>query len=106
MHSIDDILNANLRFDKITIGAKRLAFKARGAKGGEKVKFLFGGLDQDKKYFDTAKGEMETTLTNAWKEYAFDLAGDDLRRIKSGFGWVLGGQGDGVTFFLDDVRYE
>lgn len=86
--------------------AKKLVFHARGAQGGEKVKFFFGGIDQKKPHYDTAKSEIEVTLSKAWKEFSLDLAGEDLRRIKSGFGWSLGGAKEPVTFYLDDVRYE
>lgn len=87
-------------------GARRLAFRARGEKGGEAVKFVFGGAGRDAPYFDTASGELAVTLTPDWKPYAIDLAEKDLRRIKTGFGWILGAQGAPVTFYLADVRYE
>jgi hypothetical protein len=87
-------------------GAKRLAFWARGAVGGEKVKFGFGVIGADQPYGDTAKGEIEVTLTTEWQEFSVVPSGADLTRIKTGFMWVLGGQGAAVTFFLDDVRWE
>lgn len=88
-------------------GATRLSFWARGAEGGEKVKFGFGLIDRDKPFYDTAKGETDViALTTDWKRYEIDLANRDLKRIKTGFYWTLGGQGKPITFFLDDVRYE
>ncbi len=87
-------------------GAKRLAFWARGKEGGEKVKIGFGAIGKDQPYHDTAKGETELELTTTWTEYGIDLAGKDLSCIKSGFQWVVGGQGRPVTFYLDDVRWE
>jgi hypothetical protein len=88
-------------------GAKRLAFWARGENGGETVTFKFGILGSDKKYPDSAGGELDDVkLTKAWKEYSIDLAGKDLSRIKTGFVWVLRGQGQPVTFYLDDIRFE
>jgi hypothetical protein len=87
-------------------GATRLTFWARGAAGGERVKFGFGIIPGDKKFSDTAKAERELTLTPGWKRYEIGLGGKSLRRIKSGFWWTLGGQGAPVTFYLDDVRYE
>ncbi len=87
-------------------GAKRLSFWARGSDGGEKVKFGFGILGRDKKYFDTAKAEKEIVLADKWKAYSFELSGRDLTRIKTGFVWVVTGQGHAVSFFLDDVRFE
>jgi len=88
-------------------GAKKLTFWARGEKGGEKVSFSFGLLGADKKYHDTAKGEVkDAELTKEWKEFTIDLAGKDLSCIKTGFCWVLGAKGDPITFYLDDVKYE
>ncbi len=87
-------------------GAKKLSFWARGKNGNEKVKFGFGGIGKDKPFSDTAKGEIEITLGKEWKEFTIDLAGKDLTRIKSGFMWVLGGQGAPVEFYLDDIVYE
>ncbi len=42
-------------------GAKKLSFWARGEKGGESVSFSFGLIGADKKYHDTAKGELKAT---------------------------------------------
>ena len=87
-------------------GAKKLSFWARGEKGGEKVSFSFGILDKAK-YPDSAKGEIkDQELTKEWKEYSIDLAGKDLKQIKTGFMWVLGAKGDPITFYLDDVKFE
>ena len=87
-------------------GATRLAFWARGETGGEKVKFVFGVIKREKPHFDTASGELEVVLTKEWTSYSIDLTGKDLSRIKTGFGWTLGGQGKPVTFHLDDIKYE
>jgi hypothetical protein len=88
-------------------GAKKLTFWARGAKGGERVSFGYGIIGKDKKFFDTGKGSLgPITLGADWKEYEFDLSGQDLTRIKSGFYWTLGGQGEPVSFYLDDIQYE
>jgi hypothetical protein len=86
--------------------AKRLSFWARGKKGGEKVEFKFGILGGDKKFSDSASGETKVELTNEWKQYAIDLAGKDLKQIKTGFCWVVAGQGESITFYLDDIQYE
>jgi len=49
-------------------GAKKLAFWARSAKGGEAVDFNFG-LTQKGKYKDTASGEPKgEKLTKEWKQ--------------------------------------
>lgn len=88
-------------------GAKKLSFWARGDKGGESVSFSFGLIGADKKYHDTAKGELkDTSLTKEWKQYTIDLTGKDLSTIKTGFCWALGSKGEPVTFYLDDIKYE
>jgi hypothetical protein len=86
-------------------GAKALKFWARGERGGERARFGVGILGRDKKYHDTARREIEVTLTRGWKRYTIGLAGEDLSRIKSGFYWVVGGAEGPLTFYLDDIRY-
>ena len=87
-------------------GATHLEFYARGASGGETVNFVFGVLDGNQPYRDTSKGELKNVvLTAEWKKYRLPLEGLDLRRIKTGFGWSLAGQGRSVRFYLDDIRY-
>ena len=88
-------------------GAKSLSFWARGEKGGETVSFGYGIIGNDKKYFDSAKDTLkDVVLTPQWKQYSFDLSGQDLTHIKSGFYWTLGGKDQPITFYLDDIRYE
>ena len=88
-------------------GAKKLKFWARGEKGDEVVSFKFGILGSDKKFSDSANGEMaDVKLTKDWTEYSIDLAGKDLTRIKTGFCWSLAGQSAPVVFYLDDIRFE
>ena len=87
-------------------GAKKLSFWAKGAEGGEKVSFSFGILDKAK-YADSAKGELkDQELTKDWKQYSIDLAGKDLKQIKTGFVWIVGAKGDPITFYLDDIKFE
>ncbi|MEM1207633.1 MAG: carbohydrate binding domain-containing protein [Planctomycetota bacterium] len=87
-------------------GAKRLTFHARGEKGGEQVKFGFGLLGDDARYPDSDGQEIEVTLTPEWKQYSIDLTGKDMQRIKTGFAWVVAGQGEPIVFYLDEVVYE
>ena len=87
-------------------GATRLSFWARGAAGGEKVKFGFGVIGADKPFHDSAKRDLEVTLTAEWREYDIDVAGADLTRVKTGFMWVVAGQGQPLTFFLDDIGWQ
>ncbi|NBC11007.1 MAG: hypothetical protein GVY24_04625 [Planctomycetes bacterium] len=86
--------------------AEQLVFHARGANGGEKVNFGFGTLGADTKFADSAGTTTAITLTDEWKQYRIDLEGKDLSRIKTGFLWSAGAQGDNLTFFLDEIRYE
>lgn len=87
-------------------GATALEFWARGAKGGETVNFVYGVLDGNQPFRDTAKGELsDTKLTKEWKKYSMPLNGKNLSRIKTGFGWSLAGQGSPVTFYLDDIQF-
>lgn len=88
-------------------GATALEFYARGAAGGEVVNFGFGVLGIDAKHPDSGSGKLnELRLTGEWRKYRIELGSDvDLRRIKTGFFWSLGGQGQPVTFYLDDIRF-
>jgi hypothetical protein len=87
-------------------GAKRLAFWARGAEGGEKLKVGFGLLGREKAYFDTTKKEQEFTLTKEWQRFEIDLSEQNLQRIKSPFFWVHAAAGKPATFYFDDVVVE
>lgn len=87
-------------------GAKSLTFWARGSRGGERVKFGVGIIKPDKKYFDTTRLEKEFTLTKQWQRFSLDLTGTDLSRIKTGFLWVVEGQGETVSFYLDAISIE
>jgi hypothetical protein len=99
-------------------GATRLLFYARGAVGGEQVRFYALGVGRNgatgapiAPYPDSSP-EVTTgwvTLTTAWKQYAIDLRGRDLRYVLNGFAWVteaVRNGGQGITFFIDDIRYE
>lgn len=70
------------------------------------VEFGFGALGEDKSYPDSATGKTTLTLTDQWAAYSVDVAGMDLSTIKTGFMWVVAGQGKPVTFYIDDVVYE
>lgn len=103
-HPANDWGDAEGGFD--LTGATKLTFWARGETGGERVEFKFGILANDKPHHDTATGTVIVTLTPEWKQYEIPVAGKDLRRIKTGFVWVVAGQGKPVVFHLDDVRWE
>ncbi len=90
-------------------GAKKLIFWARGEKGGEIITEVgVGGITG--KYADTDKvsaGPLE--LTKEWEKNEIDLTGADLSYISGGFFWVAKGEDapeGGLTFYLDDIRFE
>lgn len=85
--------------------ADTLVFWARGEKGGEKVSFFMGGI-KDKPFSDTANRKLENlTLKKTWTRYRIPLDGEDLSRIKTGFGFNFSGQGRPFAFYLDDIQY-
>ena len=87
-------------------GATHLEFWVRGKDGGEKVNFVFGVLDGNQPYRDTAKAELKDfKLEKDWKQLSIPLEGLDLRQIKTGFGWSAAGQARPIAFFLDDIQY-
>jgi hypothetical protein len=87
-------------------GAKRLRFWARGASGGEKIKFGFGLLGRDKPHYDSLQKELPLTLSDQWQKYSIDLTGSNLQRIKTPFLWVVEASGNPVVFYLDDIVVE
>ncbi len=88
-------------------GAKKLTFWAKGDFGGETISVKFGILGKDKKFFDTATGELpEFALTSLWKKYEIPVEGKDLSRIKTGFLWTVASARKKLTFYFDDIRFE
>ena len=96
----------DVHLDALVRQRRRLAFRAKGGQGGETVTFSLGIIGKDKPHHDSAKAELKTTLAAQWKDYAIDLAGKDLSRIKSGFCIVFAGQGRPLAVQVDDLRYE
>ncbi len=89
-------------------GATKLTFWARGEKGGERIEeFKLGGITGTYPDSDIA-GIGPVLLTQEWKQYQIDLRGKDMSYISGGFCWStnLDVNPDGVTFYLDDIRYE
>jgi hypothetical protein len=98
-------------------GARRLTFRARGEKGGERVEFfaLGVGWDADRRqrnapHPDSAPAvKKKVTLSAEWQPYSIDLQKADLSYVIGGFGWAANAAANGlrdITFYLDDIRYE
>lgn len=94
-------------------GYEALTFYARGALGGERVEFKVGGIDASARpgiqYKDSLMSSLGTlTLSKDWRRYSIALDGLDASSVLGGFAWVatLADNPTGVTFYLDDMRYE
>ena len=90
-------------------GFQRVAFFARGEKGGEIVEFKSGGVDSPgKKYKDSFEESTgKVTLEKEWKRYTIDLKGQNLSSVIGLFCWVANDSNPKeITFYLDDIRYE
>jgi len=88
--------------------ATKVTFWARGDKGGERVEeFKIGGIMGEYSDSDTA-GVGPVILNKEWTQYSIDLKGKDMSYIIGGFCWAtnLDANPDGVTFYLDEIKYE
>lgn len=89
-------------------GSTKLTFWARGEKGGERIEeFKMGGMTGEYSDSDLA-GIGPLVLTKEWKQFTIDLEDKDLSSITGGFAWAanIDNNPDGMTFYLDDIRYE
>lgn len=86
--------------------AKTLRLWARGAEGGEKITFSFGG-PLTGRYPNTASADFgERTLSKEWQLISVSLEGMDLRRIKNPLTIVMKGTGFPYEVYLDDIGVE
>jgi hypothetical protein len=89
-------------------GMKKLVFKARGEKGGEKVEeFKVGGLTGD--YADSGQASIgPISLAKNWQQYEIPLDGQELSSITGGFCWTMSRESNptGAVIYLDDIRFE
>lgn len=87
---------------------KRLAFWARGEKGGEVInQFKVGGVIGSHR--DSGSAQIgPVTLGRDWKLYTIDLSKADLSRIVGGFSFALAFMDNpsGADFYLDEIRFE
>ncbi|MEL6948706.1 MAG: glycoside hydrolase family 2 TIM barrel-domain containing protein [Pseudomonadota bacterium] len=87
-------------------GARALEVWARGAWGGETVKFGVGLLGTDRPYPDSAIVEVDNiTLSDSWQRYEVPLDGKDLSSLSVGFVVALTGRRSPVTIYVDRVRF-
>ncbi len=57
-------------------------------------------------YRDSCKVELnDVRLTKEWKRLRLEVAGRDLSRLKTAFGWTVAAHGAPVTFYVDDITY-
>ncbi|MCX5705723.1 MAG: choice-of-anchor J domain-containing protein [Candidatus Omnitrophica bacterium] len=95
--------------------ATKVTFWARGLKGGENIQtFKVGGLI--KEFADSDAAEIgPVILTKEWKQYIIDLAGKDMSYVFGGFSWTTNmesqapealDENGGITFYLDEIKYE
>jgi hypothetical protein len=91
-------------------GASKVVFWASGQKGGEIVEFKSGGISAGgKKYRDTFEATLgSVVLSKDWKRYEISLKGKDLSNVIGAFAWVARKDANpgGLTFYLDDMRFE
>jgi hypothetical protein len=90
-------------------GAQRIVFWAKGERGGEIVEFKAGGInDPNKPYQDSFEVARRIRLNREWSRYEIPLSGQDLSHVIGAFAWVASRDANpgGVTFYLDDIRYE
>lgn len=96
----------------INAGATKVTFMAQGAKGGEQIEFLAGGVNVSKSnpsltYADTFSATTQVTLTNAWAPYEVSLTGDMYSNVIGAFAWsITTSSTDPITFYVDDIEWE
>jgi len=97
-------------------GYAQVRFRARSDRDGDEVKFFVGGVFTgtypssipEPLYVRGADSEGFVAVGTAWQEFHVDLLGADLSHVIDGFGWVAERERspDGVTFYLDDIRFD
>lgn len=82
-------------------GFNKLVFKAKGANGGERIKFTVGGIAGDITKVDYGP----ISLTNTWQDYSINLTGKDLSNIRGGFCVTFSAPDGAGTVYLDNIYY-
>ncbi len=85
----------------VPAGASEVSFYAWGETGAEVVKFLVGIGDADGFAVETGDNTLSTEPTRYTVDLSGETVGDD---VVGGFGWVSG-EGEVVTFYIDDIQW-
>jgi hypothetical protein len=100
-------------------GATSVAFSARGAAGGEVVTFWIGGTglgagaSPDAPCTDPLSAQVRVSLTTKWAKQSIPLSGPYAPAVLAAFGFSVSAsaqpassQGQAITFYVDDIRWE
>ncbi len=97
---------AGIRTGKAVSGASRVTFWAKGGKGGEIIDAKGAGTPA----VALLKNSKPMTLSGGWKHFEIELGDTDLSDVEGAFGvkWrsFESENPDGLTVFLDEIRYE
>jgi hypothetical protein len=101
-------------------GVRRLRFRTRGKRGGERIEFFTLGVGRDPDRgtridslpYPDSSPKVSTgvlSLQSTWRQDSIDLKGHHLEYVLGGFGWSASGEqnrGRRVEFYIDDIRFE
>ena len=97
---------AGIRAGKAVSGASRVTFWAKGDKGGEVIDAKGAGTPA----VALLKNSKPVTLSGGWQHFEIELGDADLSDVNGAFGvkWrsFESENPDGLTVFLDEIRYE
>jgi len=97
---------AGIRTGKAVSGASRVTFWAKGGKGGEVIDLKGAGTPA----VLLLKNSKLMTLSGGWQHFEIELGDADLSDVNGAFGvkWrsFESENPDGLTVFLDEIRYE
>jgi len=96
----------------VSAGATKVSFAAMGAKGGEVIKFLAGGVNAtggnpSLTNADSFSATTSVTLTSSWATYEVPLSGDTYTSVIGAFAWTITTSAtDPIAFYVDDIVWE